>query len=54
MKNRNDESLIVEKNLPFIQALLKNDKISTKEKLRIMEDPSIDLKKYLNDLEKVM
>lgn len=35
------------KNLPYLKMLLKSEKISTSEKLKVLEDVNIDLAVYL-------
>lgn len=49
-QQRIQESERVLKNLPLIQKLLGNDKISTKEKLRVLENTHINLEKYFEKL----
>ena len=47
---KEQECVLVKKNLPLFRLLLKSKKISTKEKLRVFENKNIDLKTYLKEI----
>ncbi len=42
-----EETARVSENIPIIQRLLDSRRISTSEKLRVLENPNIDLKCFL-------
>ncbi len=47
MRDIEEETVRVFDNLPYIQKLMKSNRISTAEKLRVLENPNIDIKCYL-------
>lgn len=45
--NVDDECKFVIKNIPYIQKLIRSDKITIKEKLSVLQDLNIDIAAFL-------